>query len=1007
MAEIPYLCSIDMNDNEIKNLKLHVLSGSDPTGEAGMIFYDGDDNLLKFHNGTAFVSPVMSASGAVTSITSLLATDIKIGEDDQTKIDFETADEIHFYAANAQEMIIQANVVAPGADNNTALGDANQRWSDLFLASGAVINFNNGDVTATHSSNTLTIGGGTLATAALTASTGVFSGILKTDDTTAATSVSDGSLQTDGGLSVKLDAVIGDDLILISDSSVIHFGVNKDVTLTHVHNQGLTLTHAGSAASDNKPIVFQLKSEENDIVDGDAIAAIEFAAGDSDGTDGATVAAAITAIAEGTFSSSVNATKLVFTTGVSGTAGIASGVQESTPKMTLSSAGLLTIADDLIVKNSGTIGTAADADLLTMGNGILTVAGEVQMTTLDIGGTNVTSTAAELNILDGVTSTAAELNKLDGVTSTTAELNLVDGSSAGSIVNSKAVIYSSGGQVNGTSLAIGGTAITSTAAELNALDGITAVVGELNALDIGSTAVGTAVASKAVILDSNKDYTGVRHFTLSGELDAGSLDISGNADIAGNLTGLDNVTSTNYVIGGHTVSDIDIGTEFVDADDHVMSSGAIVAKFGLIAGSSSVVTTGALNSGSITSGFGTIDTGASAITTTGLISGGSLDIDNVLINGANIGHTDDTDLIALSDGLVTVNGNITVTGTTTTNNVETVSTSSGVIFEGSAADGHDATLKSVVADSDKTYTLPNITGFVPILTNDPSTTAISATVAELNIMDGVTSTAAELNILDGVTSTAAELNILDGVTSTAAELNILDGVTSTAAELNALDGITAVVGELNALDIGSTAVGTAVASKAIILDSNKDYTGVRNFTISGELDAATLDISGNADIDGTMEADVITVNGTALAEFIADTTGAMFSSNTETNITVTYQDGDNTIDVSVADAAADAKGVVELATTDEALAGTDTARAVTAAGLAARSYRNAYGDGSEVAHIVNHALGTRDVIVQCYDASDYKTVYACVLRTDANNVTVTTAVAAASNDLIVLVTKVD
>ena len=999
MAEIPYLCSIDMNDNEIKNLKLHVLSGSDPTGEAGMIFYDGDDNLLKFHNGTAFVSPVMSASGAVTSITSLLATDIKIGEDDQTKIDFETADEIHFYAANAQEMIIQANVVAPGADNNTALGDANQRWSDLFLASGAVINFNNGDVTATHSSNTLTIGGGTLATAALTASTGVFSGILKTDDTTAATSTTDGSLQTDGGLSVALDAVVGDDLILLSDASVIHFGANKDVTLTHVHNQGLTLTHAASAASDNKPIVFQLKSEENDIVDGDAIAAIEFAAGDSDGTDGATVAAAITAIAEGTFSGSVNATKLVFTTGVSETAGIASGVQESTPKMTLSSAGLLTIADDLIVKNSGTIGTAADADLLTMGNGILTVAGEVQMTTLDIGGTNVTSTAAELNKLDGVTSTTAELNLVNGVTSTTAELNLVDGSSAGSIVNSKAVIYSSGGQVNGTSLAIGGTAITSTAAELNALDGITAVVGELNALDIGSTAVGTAVASKAVILDSNKDYTGVRHFTLSGELDAGSLDISGNADIAGNLTGLDNITSTNYIIGGHTIDDIDITAEFVDADAHIMSSKAIGARFSLLAGSSSVTTTGALNSGSITSGFGTIDTGASAITTTGLISGGSLDIDNVLINGANIGHTDDTDLIALSDGLVTVNGNITVTGTTTTNNVETVSTSSGVIFEGSAADGHDATLKSVVADSDKTYTLPNITGFVPILTNDPSTTAVSSTVAELNLVDG-SSAGGIVNSKAVIYGSSGEVNATTlqiGGTS----------ITSTAAELNALDGITAAVGELNALDIGSTAVGTAVASKAIILDSNKDYTGVRNFTISGELDAATLDISGNADIDGTMEADVITVNGTALAEFIADTTGAMFSSNTETNITVTYQDADNTIDVSIANAAVDAKGVVELATTDEAVAGTDTARAVTAAGLAARSYRNAYGDGSEVAHIVNHALNTRDVIVQCYDASDYKTVYACVLRTDANNVTVTTAVAAASNDLIVLVTKVD
>jgi len=59
-----------------------------------------------------------------------------------------------------------------------------------------------------------------------------------------------------------------------------------------------------------------------------------------------------------------------------------------------------------------------------------------------------------------------------------------------------------------------------------------------------------------------------------------------------------------------------------------------------------------------------------------------------------------------------------------------------------------------------------------------SNLGLTATAAELNLMDGVTSTAAEINILDGVTSTAAELNILDGVTSTAAELNISDGGTS-------------------------------------------------------------------------------------------------------------------------------------------------------------------------------------------------------------------------------------
>ena len=76
---------------------------------------------------------------------------------------------------------------------------------------------------------------------------------------------------------------------------------------------------------------------------------------------------------------------------------------------------------------------------------------------LNIRGTAVTSTAAEINILDGVTATTAEINILDGVTATTAELNLVDGSSAGTIVNSKGVVYGSSGEVNATTLQIAGT----------------------------------------------------------------------------------------------------------------------------------------------------------------------------------------------------------------------------------------------------------------------------------------------------------------------------------------------------------------------------------------------------------------------------------------------------------------------------------------------------------------------------------------------------------------------
>ena len=102
----------------------------------------------------------------------------------------------------------------------------------------------------------------------------------------------------------------------------------------------------------------------------------------------------------------------------------------------------------------------------------------------------------------------------------------------------------------------------------------------------------------------------------------------------------------------------------------------------------------------------------------------------------------------------------------------------------------------------------------------------------------VTSTAAELNILDGCTATVSELNIMDGVTATTSELNILDGCTATAAEINVVDGVTG---------------GTVAASKAVVVDGNKDIASFRNVTLTGELDAATLDISGDVDIDGAAD----------------------------------------------------------------------------------------------------------------------------------------------------------
>jgi len=105
------------------------------------------------------------------------------------------------------------------------------------------------------------------------------------------------------------------------------------------------------------------------------------------------------------------------------------------------------------------------------------------------------------------------------------------------------------------------------------------------------------------------------------------------------------------------------------------------------------------------------------------------------------------------------------------------------------------------------------------------------------------------------------------ITATAAELNIMDGVTATTAELNTLDGVTAVVGELNALDLGSTGTGTAINSKAVVLDANKDYTGIRNLTLTGDLTIGGDDLTMATNTAGhLMIADGTNFNPTAVGD---------------------------------------------------------------------------------------------------------------------------------------------
>jgi len=77
-------------------------------------------------------------AAAQTAITSILATDVKIGEDDQTKIDFETADEIHFYAANAEQVFVSDGVFGPQTDSDVDLGTTGARFKDAYVDSVTV-----------------------------------------------------------------------------------------------------------------------------------------------------------------------------------------------------------------------------------------------------------------------------------------------------------------------------------------------------------------------------------------------------------------------------------------------------------------------------------------------------------------------------------------------------------------------------------------------------------------------------------------------------------------------------------------------------------------------------------------------------------------------------------------------------------------------------------------------------------------------------------------------------
>ena len=158
------------------------------------------------------------------------------------------------------------------------------------------------------------------------------------------------------------DVTLTQDLELQHDGAVLSFGGNDEITLTHVHDTGLALKH--TATADDKPIVLTLQTGETDIAADDVIGKIDFQAPDEGaGTDAITVAASISAVSEGDFSASNNATKIEFSTGLSEVASAA---------MSLSSTGELSFpqkegGDNLLIDQTAAGGTDAGDDVTLNG----------------------------------------------------------------------------------------------------------------------------------------------------------------------------------------------------------------------------------------------------------------------------------------------------------------------------------------------------------------------------------------------------------------------------------------------------------------------------------------------------------------------------------------------------------------------------------------------------------------------------------------------------------------
>ena len=391
----------------------------------------------------------------------------------------------------------------------------------------------------------------------------------------------------------------------------------------------------------------------------------------------------------------------------------------------------------------------------------------------------------------------------------------------------------------------------------------------------------------------------------------------------GNITG--NVNGS-LILDGNTISGIDDSGEFTDDDNHIMTSAGVADKIEgysyITASSSDTLTNKTIAASQVTEisnltaaegeQLENIDSTTISATQWGYLGAASGAITNTDtdVSNANLltrlaalessgGSGDENITIGTDSGdTIVITGNLQVSGTTTTVNSTTVNLNDHNIVLDSG-NGTSAVVNGAG------ITLEGGSG-------DDATFTYSTTGPQFEMKLG--SSYEDLQIAK---LTATELDISGDAD--------IDGTLEA-------DAITVGGTALNTVIAGVTVSNATLAATTTVTDSsaNTDFpivfhnesngllddTGAFEYNPStGTLVVANLDIGTDVDVDGTLETDALTVGGTTIAELIADTAGAMFTGNTETGITATYQDADNTIDLVVGTLNQDTSGTAAIATT--------------------------------------------------------------------------------------------